>query len=254
MHSPGRAARLGLTIAISGMLVIVLASAGIYVLLKYAAAAPGFSHLQIAANAPGANVVVRSKFQRRFMAAAVLDLPPVRPQADSPSLQLSFFQPGALVQGGVIRTPANRFRLAAFLAYDHAGEDGTQVRYFGNLADGPHTVMLTGDERDVVFTMDGRVLDRVPRATYLPEDGPNNPWLMIGTAVASPGSAAFGTISRISVRDQNDAVTRPVVPSCVVTNGGITLVRLGEVWHMGGLYNPDIPAKYQHCSGKELPR
>ena len=253
MHSPGRAARLGRTIAISGVLVIVLASAGIYVLLKYAPARPGISHLAIAANAPGANVVVRRKFQRRFMAEAVLDLPPVPPQKDSPSLQVSFFQPGALVQGGVIRTPANRFRLEAFLAYAHAGENETQIRYFGNLPDGPHDVMLTGDERDVVFTLDGKVLDRVPRATYLPDDGPNNPWLMIGTAVATPGSAAFGTISRIFVRDQNDVVARPVVPGCVVTNAGITLVRFGEVWHMGGAYDPDISAKYQHCTAKELP-
>jgi hypothetical protein len=253
MHSPGRTARLGMTIAISGVLVIVLASAGIYVLLKYAPARPGFSHLAIAANAPGANVVVRRRFQRRFMAAAVLDLPPVPPQKDSPSLQVSFFQPGALVQGGVIRTPANRFRLAAFLAYAHTGENETQVRYFGNLADGPHDVMLSGDERDVVFTMDGKILDRVPRATFLPDDGPNEPWLMIGTAVAMPGSAAFGTISRITVRDENDAVARPVVPACVVTNAGITLARFGEAWHMGGAYDPDIPAKYRHCTVKELP-
>ncbi len=242
-----------MTIAISGVLVIVLACAGIFVLLKYTSTGFGVSSLSLAASSPGANVVVRRSFQRRFMATAVLDLPRVPPQKDSPSLQISFFQPGALIQGGVIRTPENKFRLAGFLAYAHAGEDQTQVRYFGNLTEGPHAVTLTGDEKDVTFAIDGRILDRVPRATFLPDEGPNHPWLMLGTAVAVPGSAAFGSISGIYVRDEDDRVARAVVPACVVTNGGITMRRFGTVWRLGGNYAPAIRAIFRHCSLKELP-
>jgi hypothetical protein len=253
MHQADRAARLGVTIAISAVLVIVLASAGIFVLLKYAPAARGVSHLALAAGSPaGANVVVRRSFERRFMAAAVLDLPPVPPQNDSPSLQMAFFQPGALIQGGVIRTPANKFRLVGFLAYAHAGTTQTQVRYFGTLSEGPHTVMMTGDEGYVAFAIDGKTLDRVQRATFLPDDGANDPWLMLGTAVGSPGDAAFGKISRIYVRDENDRVARETVPNCVVTNGGITMARSGAAWQLGGRYTPVILARYQKCSQNEL--
>jgi hypothetical protein len=250
MHATARTARLGMTIAISGVLVIVLACAGIFALLKYAPAGFGVSSLSIAASSPGANVVVRRNFEKRFMAAALLDLPRVPPQKDSPSLQISFFQPDALLQGGVIRTPENKFRLAGFLAYAHAGEDRTQVRYFGNLSEGPHAVMLTGDEKEVAFAIDGKILDRVPRATFLPDEGPNHPWLMLGTAVASPGSAAFGSISRIYVRDEDDRVAQAVVPACVVTNGGITIERFGAVWRLGGNYTPSVPARFGHCGSR----
>jgi hypothetical protein len=248
-----RAARLGMTIAISAVLVIVLASAGIFVLIKYAPAGLGVTHLQLAAGSPaGANVVLRRSFQRRFMAAAVLDLPPVPPQNDSPSLQISFFQPDALVQGGVIRTPANKFRLVGFLAFSHSGVTQTQVRYFGALADGPHTVRMTGDEQNVVLAIDGKILDSVPRATFLPDDGANDPWLMLGTAVGSPGDAAFGKISRIYVQDENDRAAQAAVPNCIVTTGAITMERFGMVWRLGGRYNPAILAQYRNCSPKEL--
>jgi hypothetical protein len=252
MQPADRAARLGLTIAVSGVLVIVLACAGVFLLIKFVPATLETSNLSLVATNPGADIVVRRNFQRRFMASAVLDLPPTPPQADSPSLQVSFFQPGAIVQGGVIRTPADKFRLEGFLAFTRAGSGRTQVRYFRNLPEGPHTVLLTGDERDIAFSIDGRVLDRLSRDTFLPTIGPNDPWLMIGTAVGAPGSGAFGSFSKIFVRDENDEAPTSIMPSCVVTKGGITLQRFDAVWRLGGRYDPRASATFRGCTPKGL--
>ncbi|HTA39222.1 MAG TPA: hypothetical protein VK760_09110 [Candidatus Acidoferrales bacterium] len=248
-----RAARLGITILGCAVLVIGLAVAGIFVLLKYVPATPGVTHLSLAAGSPaGANAVVRRRFERAFMASALLDLPQVPPQRDEPSLQISFFQRGALIQGGVIRTPANKFRLAGFLAYEQAGGTQTQVRYYGNLPEGPHVVTLSGDEKQIVFTIDGKVLDRVPRATFLPDLGSNDPWLMLGTAVGAPGNGAYGRISHIRIRNEYDKAWN-IEPNCIVTTGGITMVRSGDTLRLGGRYRPGVPARYRNCSASDLP-
>jgi hypothetical protein len=153
---------------------------------------------------------------------------------------------------GVIRTPANKFRLAGFLAYAHPGETNLQVRYYGNLAEGPHAVMLSGDEREIVFTIDGKVRDRVPRATFLPEIGSNDPWLMLGTAVGAPGDAAFGRLSHVRVRNEYDA-TLTIKPKCIVTTGGITTERAGDALRLGGRFTRGIFTRYRNCMPGDLP-
>jgi hypothetical protein len=256
MVSADRAARLGMTILGCAVLVIALATAGIFVLLKYAPRSSGgvmARNLSLAANSPaGANAVVRRRFEQRFMASAVLDLPQVPPQQDDPSLQVSFFQPGALIQGGIIRTPASKYRLVGFLAYARPADTKTQIRYYGNLAEGPHVVMLRGDENEIVFTVDGKVLDRVPRATFLPDIGSNDPWLMLGTAVRARGNAAFGRISHVRIRNEHN-MDLNIKPNCIVTTGGITMERVGDALRLGGRYTPGMLARYRNCTLNDLP-
>jgi hypothetical protein len=256
MPSVDRATRLGITIAIVAVLSLVLSCAGVYLLIRFAPSRPPTAYnpiMRVAATSQAnAGVLVMRRFQKRFAASAVLDLPPVPPQKDSPSLQITFYQRDALIQGGIIRTPKNHFRMTPFLEGFSPSKPRGGVRYFGAVPDGPHVVALSGDTNAIDFTVDGKLVDRVPRADYLPIHGQYAPWLTLGTIVDTPGDAAYGTISKIDVRGEDDAGMIRVVPNCVVTRGGLEMRRVGDEWVLGGTYVPGVHAKYVRCTRQDM--
>lgn len=191
-----------------------------------------------------ANLFVDGPFNDDYAASAVLELPPVSPQPDSPSVQLGFFLPTASVQGGLMRTPSDKFRLRAFIAYSSDGK-ANKLRYLGRLNEGPHRVELRVHDGKVLLSIDGRRLFTViPRSAFLPRDG--NPWLALGTAVRRGGSAS-GTIADIDVQRDGDTALKPFQPVCIVSNGGIHIVADGAHWVLGGTYARSVPATYEHC-------
>jgi hypothetical protein len=256
MPSVDRATRLGTIIAIVAVAAIFLAGAGLYALIRFAPTRSPDPYNPIAVAAEGsyagANVVMRRYFQKKFAASAVLDLPPVPPQNDSPSLQITFYQRNAMVQGGIIRRPQDRFRMTAFLEYSNPTTPGENVRYFGLLSNRPHEVSIAGDTAAVDFAIDGKVLFRMPRERYLPIRGGVAPWVMLGTYVANSGNAASGTISRIAVRGDRDAAMAQVIPRCVVTKGGLEIRREGSTWILGGRNTAGVPVRYDHCAHEDL--
>jgi len=193
-----------------------------------------------------ANLYVEGPFVREYAAAAVLELPPVPPQRDSPSVQLGFFSPSGNLQGGLIRTPDDKFRLRAFVAYA-AGQRPNQIRYLGRLNAGPHAVEIRVHDGKAMFFVDGRELYSAVQSAYLPADG--NPWLALGTAVKYEGGSAFGTISDIRIRRDTDEAILSFNPVCNGSNGGIHIIPEGDRWVISGTYVARVPPKYERCSG-----
>lgn len=189
------------------------------------------------------NLFVEGPFVRDYAASANLELPPVPPQRDSPSVQLGFFDAHGDIQGGLIRSPDDKFHLRAFVAYS-AGRPQNTLRYFGRLKDGPHAVELRVRNDEVTFLVDGRRLFSAPRAAYVPPD--SNPWLTLGTAVRYKGGSASGSISDIRVqRDGDNALTR-YDPVCVGSSGGLRTLRYGGRYVLAGT-NIGSPALNEGC-------
>jgi hypothetical protein len=245
MGSPDRSARIGIIISVAAVLVIGLASAGIFVLVRFGNDARPPGPLAVAAgNGANANLVTEPKFARRIFASAVLDLPPVPVQNDSPSLQLALVQGYANIQGGIIRTPATHFRLQSFVAYARPSER-IQLEYLGMLSDRPHTVSFVAQGNDLAFAVDAKTVRHFNRPDYFQGAGP---FLMLGTSVASAGDAASGTISGISVQGDNDPLIVDIKPACSVTTDGLEIHRLGTVWTFGGRNTPGGAPRFTNCS------
>lgn len=191
-----------------------------------------------------ANLYVEGPFVRDYAASAILELPPISDERDSPSVQLGFSQPSGNVQAGLIRTPETNFRLQAFTAYSWSG-DREHIRYLKTLDDGPHTVELrAGDGTAVIF------VDGVRRFTLTGErilTPRSNPWLFFGTSATFVGNSAYGTISDIRVRRDDDTVLRPYHPSCIISNGGIHIMPYGEGWILSGTSMRSVPIEFQGC-------
>lgn len=192
-----------------------------------------------------ANLFVDGPFTTDYAASAVLELPPVARQTDSPSVQITFWGAGGTVQSGLIRTPNDQFRLRAFAALTRVGGRET-IKYLGRMNDGPHVFELRVRNGKVMISVDGRRrLILTPQSAFLPPNG--NPYLSLGTAAKSGGTAS-GTISDIRVQRDGDAAPMSDQPVCVVSNGGIHLVRDGERWVLGGTFVWSVPTTYERCS------
>jgi hypothetical protein len=260
-----RATRLGVTIAVAAVLFIVLGCTGVYLLIRFAPSSPASAYdaevlrevdwmvVEASTSRANASVVMTHGFREKLAASAVFDLPPVPPQKDSPSLQTTFYQRGAYIQGGIIRTPANHFRMNAFLVGGSSSFPKGYTYNFGFLPDGPHVVALAGDAEKIDFTIDGKLIDRLPRAKYLPVQAASATWLMLGTIVDTPGDSAYGTISNIEVLGDGDAALVPVVPKCVVTKGGLEMRRDGDRWILGGTFTHGVDVRYARCTRRDKP-
>lgn len=229
----------GIVVAIGFLAYVVIAffTQGIPYLNRLAAA-------QRNGQVANANLFVDGPFTKDYAASAVLELPPVQRQKDSPSVQIGFWGPYGIVQGGLIRTPDDDFRLRAFAAFPLGGGRST-VKYLGRLNDGPHAFEMRTLDGDVVLFVDGhRRIDLFPRSSYLPLH--TNPFLIVGTA-AQNGGTASGTISDIRIQRDGDTALVPDQPVCVVSNGGIHLVQDGARWVLGGTYAQNVPTTYERC-------
>jgi hypothetical protein len=190
------------------------------------------------------NLYVEGPFVREYAAAAVMELPPAPQQRDSPSVQLGFFGTSGGIQGGLIRTPGNKFRLRAFVAYGTAAGQN-RIRYFDRLNEGPHAVEIRVHDGKLMFFVDGRHLFEVPQSAYVPPG--TNPWLALGTAVKYRHARAYGTISDIRVRRDTDVALLSYQPVCIVSNGGISIRPVRDHWVIGGWYLGNVPPTYEHC-------
>lgn len=189
-----------------------------------------------------ANLYVDGPFTKNYVASAVLDLPPVSPQRDSPSVQLGFYEPpNADIQGGIIRAPAYNFHLRAFVSYsEFDGVETTMI--LQPLKEGPHRIVLRADGDQFEFSVDGQKPILLPRSRGL-----RDPWLFLGTAVKYPGSSASGTISNIRVQRDGERKATPYDPTCIASNGGIRLIQQGGRWVLSGTNVLEAPSRRENC-------
>lgn len=191
-----------------------------------------------------ANLYVEGPFVSDYAASAVLELPPVSEERDSPSVQIGFMHAFGNVQGGLIRTPKGRFRLQAFVAYAIPG-NGERVQYFNTRDDGPHAVELRVRDGTIAFFVDGVRRFTIVHSRLLPPNG--NPWLFLGTAATFSGNSAYGTISDIRIRRDGDAALHPYRPICNISNGGIHIMPYGDGWILRGTSMRSVPIDYEGC-------
>ena len=193
-----------------------------------------------------ANLYDAGPFVNDYAASAILELPTVPDQRDSPSVQLGFSQTFGNAQAGLIRTPEDKFRLRAFAAFTTPAGP-LRVQYLGRVSDGPHTFeMRVRDGEIEVF------VDRTKRFTLMhTRDLPpnSNPWLFLGTSATFVGNSAYGTISDIRVRHDGDGALRPDTTLCSISNGGIHIMRYGSGWILSGTSMRSVPISYVGCRG-----
>jgi hypothetical protein len=149
--------RLGIYIVAGIVLCLGIFAFGSFALLTQGV--PAFTRMAMDERFAGngnanANMYVEGPFVSDYDASAVLDLPPVSAERDSPSLQIGFMQTLGNVQGGIIRTPEEKFRLQSFVAYATAGGP-ERIRYLNFLDDGPHSVEFRVIGSTIVFFVDG---------------------------------------------------------------------------------------------------
>ena len=240
-----RTAKLGMIITVVTVVFFAAMVGLVFGLFRYTSQLAAIERARTDRSAANANLIVNGTFKQTYAASATLLLPPVPPQRDSPSVQLSFFSKrGGFVQAGVIRSPHNHFRLFAFLAAGAIGERSWD-RDLRALSDGPHVVKIEVRADSIWVVVDGARLYRLPRERYLPSDA--SPYVAIGTAVDYLGAAASGWISDVAVQRDGDRRLQPVVPTCIVSNGGIHLARYGTGWVLSGTHQPYVATTREGC-------
>lgn len=244
-----RETKLGLSIVGGMVLVLGFLAYGLFALLTQGI--PAVS--RIATNqrfgdngTANANLYDAGPFVRDYAVSAVLELPPVPPEHDSPSVQLGFMQNSGNFQAGLIRTPEHKFRLESFVSYTTGNGDQRMI-YIDPLADGPHTLELRVRDTTVTFYADDRLRFTDAGSRSIPPN--SNPWLFLGTSATFIGNSAFGTISDIRVRRDGDTSMRPEVPRCNISNGGIHIMPYGDGWILSGTTMRSVPIRYAGCRG-----
>lgn len=192
-----------------------------------------------------ANLYVEGPFVNDYAASAVLALPPVSAERDSPSVQIGFMQTFGNVQGGLIRTPEEKFRLKAFTAFTTPG-GRERIQYLNPLDNGPHAVELRVSNGTITFFVDGVLRSTIEHSRVLPPN--SNPWFFLGTSATFIGNSAYGTISDIRVQRDGDAALSSYHPSCNISNGGIHIMPYGAGWILSGTSMRSVPIDYEGCS------
>lgn len=244
-----RETKLGLYIVGGMVLVLGFLAYGLFALLTQGI--PAVS--QIATNqrfgdngTANANLYDAGPFVRDYAVSAVLELPPVPAENDSPSVQLGFSRNYGIVQGGLIRTPDDKFRLRSFVAFN-VSSGGQHMQYLGRVSDGPHTFEMHVRDGTVELFIDR--MKRFTLADYRALPPNSNPWLFLGTSATFIGNSAYGTISDIRVRRDGDTSMRPEVPRCNISNGGIHIMPYGDGWILSGTTMRSVPIRYVGCRG-----
>ena len=191
-----------------------------------------------------ANIIARGAFVKNFRATAVVELPPVPVQRDSPSVQLGFFSTKGNFQGGIIRSPRHHFRLYAFVAYGNRRGNADDLELVP-LDDGKHVISLGGDSHYLDFRVDGRQLYHI--ANFVSNDSTSKLWFGVGTAVEYPGDAASGTIADFRVKRDSDSEPLRVVTPCMITHGGLEIYNVGDHWELAGRNTPGVPYRRVNC-------
>lgn len=148
----------------------------------------------------------------------------------------------SFIQIGLIRN-VQRHGLQAFVSYQ--GRDDLQISYktvASNVSEGAHTFRIRQVERNVVFSMDGRIVN------YLTFAVRRNAYLQAGPEVFAEGDRASGVLSAIETEQRLVLPTSPSI--CRYENHGISLMPSGDKFIAFGIFNRAKRSGFLgNCSG-----